>query len=84
MTNILLKFQASFGLQLGPRFTSTSPLKDTKRLKKRQNKLIKWWRKINWKQGTACCYALSLIKNKTLTCGKSKNILLTEIKEYTT
>ena len=54
---------ASFGLQLSPGFTSTSPLRDTRRLKKRQLELIKWWRKkwcrkIKRKKGAACCFLM--------------------------
>ena len=59
--DILLRFQwqikrASLGLGLALGFTSTSPLRNTSRLKKRQVELIKWWRKIISKKGTTWCF----------------------------
>ena len=60
----MLRFQwqierALFSLRLGPGFTSTSPLKDTRGLKKkRQTELIK----LKSKQGAACCFRNILMK----------------------
>ena len=72
--DILLRFQwqlerASFGLRLGPGFTSTSPLRNTKKLKKKTNKVNnvvkeKIWRKIQPKQGTTRCFLIHCLWEK--------------------
>ena len=86
----MLRFQwqierALFDLWLGPRFTSMSPLKDTRRLKKKR----KWnyemveENKIETRNCLLFFDTLSLIKDKTLN-GNKNNILLIEIKEHAT
>ena len=67
--DVLLRFQwqierASLGLGLAPGFTSTSPLRNTSRLKKRQVELIKWWKKIKSKKGTGWCFLVYCLEKK--------------------
>ena len=71
--DILFKFQqqikrVSFSLWLSPGFTSTSPLKDTRRLKKRTNEIHKMVEenKIETRNCLLFFDTLSFRKNKTL------------------
>ena len=92
--DILLKFRwqierASLGFRLGPGFTSTSPLRDTRRQKKKENGINKRVEKKMVEESkieTRNCLlffdALSMRKNKTLNSDKNKNILLAETKQH--
>ena len=72
--------------KLGPGFTSTSPLRDTRRLQKKKktngiNKMVEE-NKIKTRNCLLFFYTIFLRKNNTLNSDKKKKNLLTKIKEH--
>ena len=70
--------------KLGPGFTSTSPLRDTRRLKKKTNGINKMVEENKIKTWNCLLFfdTLFLRKNNTLNGDKNKKNLLTKIKEH--